>query len=74
MKSGDIVRRKDGKQISSLLANGGITATVAVGPGEHLGIYAWHYPQDVFCPANLVGLKIGLFPTWDNCDEYEVVK
>lgn len=76
MKKGDIVRRKDGKQISYLLPGDGMTCPVAIEPGGEWGAYGWHYvhkPIDRIA-ENVIGLKIGLFPTWEQADDYELVK
>jgi len=72
IKSGDIVRRKDGNQISYLLPGDGMMAKVVVGQGETLGKFAWHYNYYDPIPVDKIGIHIGLFPTWENADEYEI--
>jgi len=73
IKRGDTVRRKDGTQISPYLPEDGMTAKVVVGQGETLGEFAWHYNDYGPIPMDKIGIHIGLFPTWENAGEYEVV-
>jgi hypothetical protein len=73
IKRGDTVRRKDGTQVSFCLPGDGMTAKVVVGQGETLGEFAWHYNDYKPIPMDKIGIHIGLFPTFVNVDEFEVV-
>ena len=75
IKRGDTVKRVDGKQISYLLPNSGMTAPVAIEPGGMWGTYGWHYVKEASerIPGDMIGLKIGLFPTFEKACEYEPI-
>jgi len=74
IKRGDIVRRVDGKQISFCLPGDGMTCAVAIEPGGEWGAYGWHYVKKATdrISDDEIGLKIGLFPTFNKASAYEI--
>ena len=47
-------------------------ARVVIGQGDTMYEYAWHYawPPDKKIPIDEIGLKIGLFPTFEKALDY----
>lgn len=76
LKRGDVVKRIDGNPISSLsspcLTEDRMCAMVVIGQGDIMHEYAWHYNyrKDQTIPNNIIGLKIGLFPTFEPASEF----
>jgi hypothetical protein len=73
---GDIVKRADGKPISLYpsphLFEDRMFAMVVIGQGDTLHEYAWHYnaTPDETISIDTIGIKIGLFPTWEKAADY----
>ncbi len=76
IKRGDFVKRKDGQPISMFpsphLSDDRMIAQVVIGQGETMHEYAWHYnaTHKETIREDEIGIKIGLFPTFEKAEDY----